>query len=490
MTNSDACFGAFHRRSFHQKVLGLASTGIFALGRTGMGSGFGKTGKLSDIRVVEASCETENVHYRSPLKIAGRVITDMKVLHVRVKVESRAGKVAEGSGSMSVGNIWAWRGTTEPDKTEETMLRFCEKLAEKAPECGLSGHPLEWTYDYAGTYDAVSGEIALALKVEEAMPQLAQLVAASPLDAAVFDAYGKLHGANVYHLLSKEYCNRDLSFYLNEDFKDEYLNQYTLRTPRERMPNYILAGSTDPLSSAEVSHPIGDGLPEHLGEWIHSDGATHVMIKMLGDNLDWDVNRMLAVNKVAEEVQAKRGCSEWFYCADFNEKCENVQYVLDFFDQVKRSSPAAFERLQFIEQPTHRDLKAFPNNRMHEATRIKPVAIDESLVDFESLQDSRKMGYSGVVLKSCKGQGQALLMAAAAQKYKLFLCVGDLTCCGTAFLQSASLAARVPTVTAIVGVARQLCPAANAPWIEKFPSIFTVNDGNLHTSVLNGQGLY
>jgi len=490
MTKPNACSGAFHRRRFHQKVLGLAGAGFFTLGRTGMASDFGKTGKLTDVRVVEASCETENVHYRSPLKIAGRVITDMKVLNVRVKVESREGKVADGFGSMSVGNIWAWRGMTTPDKTEEAMLRFCEILVEKAQGCGMSGHPLEWTHDYAGTYDAVAGETVRVLRIEESMPQLAQLVAASPLDAAVFDAYGKLHGTSIYHLLSREYCNRDLSFYLNEDFRGEYLDQYTYRTPKERMPNYILAGSTDPLSPAEVSHPIGDGLPEHLGEWIHSSGATHIMIKMVGDDLDWDVNRMLAVNKVTEEVQAKRGCPEWFYCADFNEKCENVQYVLDFFDRVRQGSPAAFERLQFIEQPTHRDLRTFPNNRMHEAARIKPVAIDESLVDFESLQDSRNMGCSGVILKPCKGQGQALLMAAAAQKYKLFLCVGDLTCPGAAFLQSASLAARIPTVTAIVGVARQLCPEANVPWSKKYPSVFIVKDGTLGTSVLNGQGLY
>ena len=479
-----------HRRNFHQTVLGLAGAGFLALGRTGSASDFGKTGKSTDIRVVEASCETENVRYRSPLKIAGRVITDMKVLNVRVKVESRSGKVAEGLGSMSVGNIWAWRGATAPDKTEEAMLHFSRSLAEKAVGCGVSGHPLEWTYDYAKNYETVAAETTLALKIADAMPPLAQVVMASPLDTAVFDAYGKMLGTNTYNLLSKEYCNRDLSFYLTEEFKGEYLDKYTLRIPRKQVPIYVLAGSTDPLTSAEVGSPIGDGLPEHLADWILHSGATHIMIKMLGDDLDWDVSRVLAVNKVTEEVQAKRGCTEWFYCVDFNEKCENVQYLLDFFDRVKRNSPAAFERLQFVEQPTHRDLKAFPNNRLHAAAKIKPILADESIVDFESLQDSRKMGYSGVMLKSCKGQCESLLTGAAAQKYELFLCVGDLTCPGVSFLQSASLAARIPTVTSITGVARQLCPDANAPWTEKYPSLFTVNNGTVETSVLDGHGLY
>jgi len=50
---------------------------------------------------------------------------------------------------------------------------------------------------------------------------------------------------------------------------------------------------------------------------------------------------------------------------------------------------------------------------MHEAAKLCPVVIDESLVDLESFHLSRKLGYSGVALKVCKGQSHAVLMAAA-----------------------------------------------------------------------------
>ena len=145
--------------------------------------------------------------------------------------------------------------------------------------------------------------------------------------------------------------------------------------------------------------------------------------------------------------------------------------------------------MQYIEQPTHRDLKANPENRMHEAAKIKPVVIDESLIDLESLLLCREMGYSGVALKACKGHTDALLMGAAAQKYGMFLCVQDLTCPGASLLHSASLAARVPTVAAIESNARQYCPAGNAGWADRFPSMFVVTDGTLGTGVLNGPGL-
>jgi L-alanine-DL-glutamate epimerase-like enolase superfamily enzyme len=149
----------------------------------------------------------------------------------------------------------------------------------------------------------------------------------------------------------------------------------------------------------------------------------------------------------------------------------------------------ALRRLQYIEQPTHRDLRGNLDNRMHRAAKIKPLVIDESLVDFDSLLLSRELGYSGVALKACKGHSEALLMGAAAQKYQMFLCVQDLTCPGASFLHSASLAARIPTVAAIEGNGRQYCPAGNRDWAARFPSMFHVTDGAVGTSVLNGPGL-
>jgi len=148
-----------------------------------------------------------------------------------------------------------------------------------------------------------------------------------------------------------------------------------------------------------------------------------------------------------------------------------------------------FARIQYIEQPTARDLKAHRANVMHEASRLRPVVIDESLIDLESLQLAREMGYTGAALKACKGQSQSLLLAAAAQKYGMFLCVQDLTCPGASLLHSAGLAAHVPGVAAIESNARQYVPAANKPWEDRFPGIFHITDGTMETGLLTGLGL-
>jgi L-alanine-DL-glutamate epimerase-like enolase superfamily enzyme len=163
--------------------------------------------------------------------------------------------------------------------------------------------------------------------------------------------------------------------------------------------------------------------------------------------------------------------------------------LLDFLHRVRERSPAAFDRVQYIEQPTKRDLKADRANTMHQASRLKPVVIDESLLDLESLILAREMGYTGAALKACKGQSQSLLMAAAAHTMGLFLCVQDLTCPGASLIHSAGLAAHVPGVAAIEANARQYMPAANEPWADRFPGAFRITDGQMRTGELKGPGL-
>lgn len=446
--------------------------------------------KPTDIRICRLRSWLEPITYRAPMKFGGRVVTDVTILNVEATVETRDGKQGIGLGSMTMGNVWGWPSQTVPvDQTLAAMIRLGEALAA-ADYGGLGyGHPLELCHAIAPSYAQQADAITTAMRLAEPMPRLAQLVAASPLEAALFDAQGRALGKNAYNLLGPEFVSADLSAYLAREFRGEYLDRYTLREPKPRMPLYHLVGALDPLTASDITTRAGDGLPETLEEWIPYNGLTHLKIKLAGDDLAWDVARVAAVESAAAPVQQARGCQTWHYSLDFNEKCPNVDYVLDFLAQLQERSPAALARVQYIEQPTHRDLRSNPENRMHRAAAIKPVVIDESLVDYESLLLAREQGYSGVALKACKGHSEALLMGAAAQKFQLFLCVQDLTCVGASFLHSASLAARIPTIAAIEGNGRQYCPAGNRGWEERFPAMFRITDGTVGTFELNRPGL-
>jgi L-alanine-DL-glutamate epimerase-like enolase superfamily enzyme len=255
------------------------------------------------------------------------------------------------------------------------------------------------------------------------------------------------------------------------------------------MPLYHLVGALDPIFPSDIKRRINDGLPETLPEWIKYNGLTHIKVKLNGDDLKWDVGRVVDVDRATTETQQQRGVTDWVYSLDFNEKCRNVEYLLEFLRRLKEKTPGGFARIQYVEQPTARDLKAHRENTMHEAAKLRPVVIDESLTGLDALLLAREMGYTGVALKACKGQSQSMLMAAAAQKYGMFRCVQDLTCPGASLIQSAGIAAHVPGVAAIEANARQYVPAANLPWEKQFPGIFHVTDGTMDTSMLTGLGL-
>jgi L-alanine-DL-glutamate epimerase-like enolase superfamily enzyme len=433
-----------------------------------------------DIRINSVEMAEESYIYRTPIKFGGTVVDRVTLLNVKVRVSDRGGRAAEGFGSMPLGNVWSYPSKTLTyDQTLRAMQDLSREFRRIMADCREYGHPIELNHMIEPQW----------LKVSGAVPKLCALVVGSPFDAAVHDAYGKLHKVSTYHTYTREYLAEGLDRYLGPDFKGDHLERYVLKEPKPKMPLYHLVGAVDPIVEADIQKRINDGLPETLPEWINYNGLTNIKIKLNGDNLDWDTERCLKVDRVSAETMARRGTRQWFYSLDFNEKCPNVQYLLEMLGRIKQKAPAGFERIQYIEQPTARDLKANRQNVMHEASKLRPVVIDESLTDLENLILAREMGYTGAALKACKGQAQALLMAAAAQKYKMFLCVQDLTCPGASLIHSAGLAAHVPGVAAIEANARQYVPAANKGWEEKFPAIFVIKDGQMRTGVLNGLGL-
>ena len=446
--------------------------------------------KPTDIRIDEVVHDYEDYVYRAPYKFGGRVVDRTTLLNVHCRVTTRNGETAWGFASMTLGNIWSFPSQTlSYDATLEAMNVLASRIARLTSNCDEMGHPLDIAHVLEPEYLNAAAEVSADLALGEPIPKLCTLVVASPFDAAVHDAFGKVHRRNVYDTYGPDLMTHDVSRYLGADFQGARLDRALLSKPQERIPVFHSVGGLDPLEASDVEKPIGDGLPETLEEWIRRDGLVRLKIKLQGDDLSWDIDRMLAIDRIASTGLAARGADDLAYSLDFNERCPNVEYVLECLRQIRARSPEAFERILYIEQPTARDLRANRQNVMHDAARLRPIVIDESLTDLESLMLAREMGYTGVALKACKGQSHTVLMAAAAQKYKLFLCVQDLTCPGASLIHSVGISAHVPAVAGIEANARQYVPAANEPWRHRFPGIFTITDGYIHTGEIGGPGL-
>jgi L-alanine-DL-glutamate epimerase-like enolase superfamily enzyme len=444
----------------------------------------------TDIRIAEVRHAYEDYLYRAPYKFGGRVVDRVTILNVRCRVETRGGKSAWGFGSMTMGNMWAFPSPTMSyDTTLGAMKELAARIDRVTAQCREAGHPLDLNLVLEPQYLAAAADVSRDLRLDQPIPKLCMLVVASAFDAAVHDGFGKLHGRNVYDTYGPDLLTHDLGRYLGPEFRGDRLDRYLINRPPARIPLFHSVGGLDPLEAKDVRQPVGDGLPETLPGWIERDGIVRIKIKLGGDDLRGDVERTLAIDRIAAETQARRGVDDWKYCLDFNERCPNVGYVLDFLRQIREGTPAGFARILYVEQPTARDLKANRANVMHEAARLRPVVIDESLTDLESLLLAREMGYNGVALKACKGQSQAMLMAAAAQKYGMFICVQDLTCPGASLIHSVGISAHVPSVAGIEANAREYVPAANKPWEDRYPGIFKVTDGHVRPAEILGPGL-
>ena len=472
-----------------RKFLGTVSAGAASLSAVGNSMTIiTSAGKRTDIRVKELHISYEDYAYRTAYEFGGRNMSRMAVLNVHSTVETVAGRTAEGFGSMTMGNLWAFPALPY-DTTLEAMKRLAVRIGKITEGYGESGHPIDINFELEREYLKAVEEVTKEMGLGQPIPKLCTLVTASAFDAAIHDAFGKVHDLNCYLTYGPEFMSYDLAHYLTPEFNGEYPNRYLLRAPKPWLWCNHSVGASDPIEASEVKRRLDDGLPETLADWIAADGLTHLKIKLEGNNLDNDVARVLHIDRVASDIEGRLGVPHWYYSLDFNEQCPDVNYLLEFIRRLKEGSSGSFDRITFIEQPTSRDLEATPSQLLFAASKLKPVVMDESLTGFDALQRGRKIGYTGVALKACKGQSQSVLLNAAAQKFKMYMTAQDLTCPGASLIESAGIASHVPQIDTLESNAREYVPAANRPWVKKYPGLFEVRGGKLHTGQLTGLGL-
>jgi L-alanine-DL-glutamate epimerase-like enolase superfamily enzyme len=483
--------GLSRRRLLAAPLLGASTTASNVMtGCFGHQAPAAHVARDTDLRIVAVSHSFQQFRYRAPYMFGGRKVSETTLLDVRCRVRTGGGREAEGFGSMTMGNAWAF-----PAASHEVGLAALKGMAERfariTAACDVSGHPMDLSRALEPAYLAAAAELsrAQAATLPGPIPKLAVLVAASAFDAALHDAYGKAFGVSVYETYGSKFMAQDLSRDLGPDFRGEFPDRYLLVRPADNTPVFHSIGAADPLERAEVKAPLGDGLPSAFEEWIPRDGLFRFKIKLNGGNLAADLARTVAIDAIVARSLPARGVASWKYCLDFNEGCPNVDYLLEYLHKLREATPGGFERILYIEQPTSRDLDKDPGFTLHAAAKLRPIVVDEALTDNEALLRARDKGYTGVALKACKGQTHAILMAAAARKYGLFITVQDLTCPGASLIHSAGIAARVPGNAGIEANARQFVPAANAAWEARFPGLFTIRNGVMKTGQLTGVGL-
>jgi len=182
---------------------------------------------------------------------------------------------------------------------------------------------------------------------------------------------------------------------------DDFLSQLS---PSKTIAARHTVGLLDPVTAVEKK--INDGLPETLDEAVARYGHRWFKLKVGGD-AKADVERLVAIAAVLD-----RNEEPYQATLDGNEQYANAAGALELWRRI-RAEPRLkrlASSIAFIEQPVNRQhaLSADVSALAEE----KPVIIDESDDSLEAFPRARRLGYTGVSSKTCKGFYKSLLNAA------------------------------------------------------------------------------
>ena len=165
-------------------------------------------------------------------------------------------------------------------------------------------------------------------------------------------------------------------------------------------------GLTDALREAELETPLNDGFPQALKQDIAVYGLDTFKVK-IGGGHDVDVARLQSLAEFFDDT-----LDDYQVTVDGNEQFHTLDELVALFEAVGRDPHGRrlLERLQYIEQPLHRDATFDPqrNRAMAHVSDIAPVIIDEADCALEALPRALELGYSGISVKNCKGVFRAM----------------------------------------------------------------------------------
>ena len=444
----------------------------------------------TDVSPVSVDLYFIPVQTRVPLKFGPETLISVICARVCVTVADERGRQAEGWGETPLSVQWAWPGSLTYQERCDAMQRFCRMLAEAWAAFERRGHPVELGSDFI---ESVLPKLSEQLQRErgkqaEPMPHLAALVCCSAFDLAVHDAYGKLLGRPVYSTYSAEFMNRDLSAYLepaegtNVSFAGKYPADFFSAPPATKMPAWHLVGGKDLIDASELTgDEPKDGYPVLLRDWIKRDGLTCLKVKLRGNDSPWDYDRMIKVGNIALESNVL-----WLTC-DFNSTVSNPAYVNDILDRLVKDHPRIYQAILYVEQPFPYDLEKNQID-VHSVSARKPLFMDESAHNWKLIRLGRRLGWTGVALKTCKTQSGALLSLCWAKAHGMTLMVQDLTNPMLAQIPHVLLAAYAGTIMGVETNAMQFYPAASAPEEAVHPGLYQRRNGQVDLSTLSGPG--
>ncbi len=404
------------------------------------------------VRVLDADVSFLTQPFDVPLHISTGVISVITEARATVRV-SVDGRRSEGRGSIYLSDLWAWPDPTRShEERDAAMRRFCEQIARDLDDLcgGEAAHPLELGLRLDGAVHTAS--------LEPDQPALARSNCACAFDAAIHDAAGLALGVSAFDLYSEPAPAPSADALFPACGAIQAVGKLM------RNPN--------PCSDAWLVVNQDEGFEEAVRPWVHQRGYRCFKLKLLARDNQADAAHTAAVFRAVSEMGARAPR----LMADTNCANPDAASVLDYLERLQALDPMAFRALEYLEQPTPRDIAASPND-WRPVTRVKPVFLDEGLTDLSLMEIAMDQGWSGFALKTCKGHSFSLVAAAWARRRHMGLTLQDLTNPGLSAIHGLLFAGHVATLNGVELNSPQFTPAANREWLPRLGGLFSPTDG-------------
>jgi len=445
--------------------------------------------KKTDVCAREVSLYFLPVETRVPLKFGPETLTYVTCARVRMRVTDVGGHAADGQGETPLSVQWVWPSALSYEERHEAMKAFCARLAEAWTGYEASAHPIEVGQAFVETVlPELRQEFNEQRRASEPMPWLAALVCCSAFDLALHDAYGMLHQVPVYETYNAAFMNKDLADFISPaegadvSFAGKYPADFLVLPREDDLPAWHLVGGKDLLDPSELTgQEPDDGYPVLLPDWIERDGLDCLKVKLRGDDAAWDYDRLVKVGQIAIE-----GGASWL-TSDFNCTVTDPAYVNEILDRLVVEHPRIYGMILYVEQPFPYDLEENQID-VHSVSARKPLFMDESAHDWRLIRLGRRLGWSGVALKTCKTQSGALLSLSWAKAHGMTLMVQDLTNPMLAQIPHCLLAAHAGTIMGVETNSMQFYPDASKPEEKIHPGVYKRKAGQVRLSTITGPG--
>ncbi|HEY9532873.1 MAG TPA: enolase C-terminal domain-like protein [Burkholderiales bacterium] len=341
-------------------------------------------------------CERD-VRLRLPFRFGIVTLTEAPQAFVRARIRLEDGKEAEGAAAELLAPKWFDKDPALTNEQNFEQLRASLRLAREAYLAGGAntafGHSIE----------AYGPQIAIA--ATQGLNSLVACYGPALIDRAVLDALCRALGVSFYSAIRTNAAGIAAPGWQADLAAFDMAKFLGALRPRATIAARHTVGLSDPLTAAEKK--LDDGLPETLEEVIERYRHRWFKLKVSGD-LAADLERLAAIAAV---LDARIG-DPYRATLDGNEQYSDADEVLRLWREMRADSRLRrlLSSIMYIEQPIKRahaldgDVSALAEE--------KPVIIDESDDSLEAFPRARRLGYSGVSSKTCKGLYKSILNAA------------------------------------------------------------------------------